>query len=460
MFPRAALARHGQHIPKSCQTVGSSRRLATAASGTFSYETGESAGVKFASRDLPGPTTHLAVVAKAGTRFQPLPGFADGLEKFAFKNTFKRSALRITRESELLGGELSAYHSRENLVLSTKFLRDDLPYFAELLGEVIAQTKFTGHELHEEVNAVIDLSRKSLLKNTTEFAINSVHGVAFHRGLGNPLYPSSSTPMTKYLQEDLLRQYSQAAYAKNNFAVVANGANHQDLSKWVGQFFTESPASPPPDFPIPGSSPSKYYGGEERVAHDSGNTMILAFPGSSSFTGGSYKPEMAVLSALLGGQSNIKWSPGFSLLSKATAANPQVHVLTTHHTYSDAGLLTVSMSGNARQVREVSQQVVTALKNTAVGKVSSEDIKKARAMAKFKALESGQNIDTGIELTGAGLVQGGKAFQIDEVGKGMDGVTEDQVKKAAKALLDGKASVSTVGDLYVLPFAEEIGLNV
>ena len=32
--------------------------------------------------------------------------------------------------------------------------------------------------------------------------------------------------------------------------------------------------------------------------------------------------------------------------------------------------------------------------------------------------------------------------------------------QAAKALLDGKATVSSVGDLYVLPFAGEIGLNV
>jgi len=33
-------------------------------------------------------------------------------------------------------------------------------------------------------------------------------------------------------------------------------------------------------------------------------------------------------------------------------------------------------------------------------------------------------------------------------------------KQAAKALLDGKATVSAVGDLFVLPFAEEIGLKV
>jgi ubiquinol-cytochrome c reductase core subunit 2 len=59
------------------------------------------------------------------------------------QNTYKRSALRITRESELLGGQLIAYHTRESLVVEAKFLRDDLPYFTELLGEVISLTKYT-----------------------------------------------------------------------------------------------------------------------------------------------------------------------------------------------------------------------------------------------------------------------------------------------------------------------------
>jgi ubiquinol-cytochrome c reductase core subunit 2 len=34
------------------------------------------------------------------------------------------------------------------------------------------------------------------------------------------------------------------------------------------------------------------------------------------------------------------------------------------------------------------------------------------------------------------------------------------VMQAAKQILEGKASVSAVGDLYALPFAEEIGLKV
>lgn len=87
MISRGSL---GRNIPatfcRQCPAKPNNRRgLAAAASGSFSYETGESSGVRFASRDLPGPTTHLAIVAKAGTRYQPLPGFSEALEKFAFK---------------------------------------------------------------------------------------------------------------------------------------------------------------------------------------------------------------------------------------------------------------------------------------------------------------------------------------------------------------------------------------
>ena len=85
MVPRAASARVGQRTFQWLTRCNNRRCLATAASGSFSYQTGDAGGVKFASRDLPGPTTHLAVVAKAGTRYQPLPGFSEGLEKFSFK---------------------------------------------------------------------------------------------------------------------------------------------------------------------------------------------------------------------------------------------------------------------------------------------------------------------------------------------------------------------------------------
>ncbi|KAK8200879.1 ubiquinol-cytochrome c reductase core subunit 1 [Zalaria obscura] len=457
MLSRSAIGRQAQRaLRKQCQQPANRRGLAAPASGSFQYETGTAAGVKFASRDMPGPTTTLALVSRAGTRYEPLPGLTVGLKGFAFKGTERRSALRIQRESELLGSELTSSHSRENLMIGAKFLRDDLPYFVELLAEVASQTRYAPHVYHEEVDAIIKMQQKKFLANVKEMAFNSAHGLAFHRGLGVPLNPSSSLPLSKYLDADTIAEFAASAYAKPSFAVVANGAEHAELSKWVNEFFGDVRSQPASDLK---GEQSKYFGGEERIAHGSGNAMVLAFPGSSSFTGGFYKPEISVLAALLGGESTIKWSPGFSLLSQAGAKHPGAKIETKSNIYSDAGLLTVTITGPAKAVGGAAATVVETLQKIASG-VSTEEFQKAKALAKFKELENGQNTSAAIELTGAGLVHGDKAYQIDEVAKAVDGVNEDAVKQAAKTILEHKASVSTVGDLFMLPYAQDLGLKV
>ncbi|KAK5172748.1 ubiquinol-cytochrome c reductase core subunit 1 [Saxophila tyrrhenica] len=455
MFSRAAIGRQAQRAA-SRSWQHQRRGLAEPASGSFQYQVGDAQGVKIASREIPGPVATLALVSSAGTRYQPVPGLAEGLERYAFKSTARRSTLRIQRESELLGSALQTHHSRENVVIGAKFFQNDLPYFVELLAEVAAMTEYKPHVLHEEVYPLMDLLHKKYLGNTQEMALNSAYGVAFHRGLGVPLQPPSNLPYKKYLDADNLADYASAAYAKPNFALVGNGVSQSELSKWVGEMFTDVPSQASYQFK---PEQTKYFGGEERIAHSSGNSFVIALPGSSSPTGGFYKPEVAVLAALLGGQSTIKWSPGFSLLSKACQDTPNMFIDTKSTIYSDAGLVTITMSGSASDIKSSAPKVVEALKGVSQN-IDKEAFAKAKALAKFKELEYGQETSAAMELTGAGLVHGGKAYQIDEVAKSVDGVTEEKVKQAAKDALEDKASVSAVGDLYMLPYAEEIGLKV
>ncbi|PVH94581.1 cytochrome b-c1 complex subunit 2 [Periconia macrospinosa] len=461
MFSRTTACRGAQRAARTQAIRPAQRRgLAAPASGSFQYQSGEAKGVKFASRDFAGPTTTLALVSKAGTRYQPLPGLTEALQNFAFRSTDRRSTLRIVRESELLGAELNAYHTRENLVLEAKFLRDDLPYFVELFGEVAASTQYKPHAYTEEVLPLILFAHQRFLANPTERAVQSAHSLAFHRGLGTPTSSASTIPVTKYLSPEYIEEFSKLAYAKPNFAVVANGAEHSELSQWVNEFFDKVPAQATSEFGnLAGTEQTKYYGGEERQAYDGSNAMVIAFPGSSSFTGKFYKPEIAVLGSLLGGQSNIKWSSGFSLLGKAKAT-PFTQVNTTSAIYSDAGLLYTTITGEAENVAATAKTAVELIKKIAAGEISKEEIVKAKAAAKFKELENGQDIKAGLILTGDGLVNNNQAYQIDEVAKKIDSVTEEAVKSVAKSLLENKATVSAVGDLYVLPYASELGLNV
>jgi ubiquinol-cytochrome c reductase core subunit 2 len=146
-------------------------------------------------------------------------------------------------------------------------------------------------------------------------------------------------------------------------------------------------------------------------------------------------------------------------LAPAALLAQNVKIQTKSEIFSDAGLFSITLTGSANDIAQNAKPVVDTLKAIASG-ISSEDLAKAKAIAKFKELEYGQSTQAAMELTGAGLIQGGKSYQIDEVGKAVDTVTAEKVQQLAKEFLENKASVSAVGDLYVLPYAEEIGLRV
>lgn len=153
--------------------------------------------------------------------------------------------------------------------------------------------------------------------------------------------------------------------------------------------------------------------------------MVIAFPGTEY---GTAKPEIAVLAALLGGQSTIKWAPGFSLLSKSTGDIPSLSVSTSNLTYSDAGLLTVQLSGPAASVRRGAQATVAALQSIASGSISKEDVTKAVANAKFNTLDDSQQREPALHLAGAGLVSTGKPYDLASLAKAIDSVTADKLK--------------------------------
>jgi ubiquinol-cytochrome c reductase core subunit 2 len=444
------LAAHAPSCPRSIQ-----RRFLASAVSTVPYEKSDAAGIKVAARDTHGPTTKLAIVAKAGTRYEPLPGLTVGLEEFAFKNTASRSALRITRESELLGGQLNATHTREALLVSAKFLSSDLPYFLELLAEVISQTRYTTHELHDDVERSINLKHGAYVSKAANVALDTAHATAFHTGLGAPLYPNAHHAIGKYTNEHTVADFAAAAFQKQNIAIVADGASSATLGKWAGEFFEEL-AFPAADKLALKQTKTTYRGGEQRVSHAHGNAITIAFPGASY---DAPKPELAVLAALLGGQSSIKWATGSSLLAKATASTGAT-VSTVHIPYTDAGLFTISISGPASAVREAAQHPAKVLKSIAEGSIGKEDLNKAIAKARFDALDASLLRDTTVTLAGTGLVHSGKVLEAADFINGVESVTPEKIKAAAKAFLDARATVAVVGDLFALPYAEEIGFKV
>ncbi|KAI5282911.1 ubiquinol-cytochrome c reductase core subunit 1 [Ascosphaera aggregata] len=462
MFSRSILARSAPRATaalRSHQSLAICRRrcMATAAdTAKYEYETAEAAGVKYANQNIPGLTGSLTVVAKGGSRYQASEGFSEVLEKFAFKSTSKRSQLRITRETELLGGELSASHSRETFLLSARFLNQDLPYFAELFAEVLQDTRYTQHEVDELVLPQVQYNQTAQASSPVSLALNAAHTAAFHAGLGNNVIPALSAPWKKNISAESVSIFAKNLYTKSNLAIIGCGNNTANLGKWINQFFPSLPASGStgPFTPQPHVA-SQYYGGEARIPSTAGNALILAFQGSARPSAAAYNPAYAVLAEVLGGSANIKWSSGTSLLSAVKANTPgSVDIVTANNAYADAGLFTITVSGSATSIKLAARPIAETIQTVAEKGVKAEVVQKAIANAKYRAVESAS-----AETVGHDLLFKGEVVPLSKSLESLGQVTGEQIKTAAKQLLKNRATVAAVGDLDLLPYAADIGLQ-
>lgn len=284
--------------------------------------------VKVLSREAPGNLSTLSVVVNNAGSKNGKSGIAHLLSKYNFLNTEVKSALRFTRESELLGARYNTNVTRDAIILNTSFLREDLPYFVEALGNVLTKTSFRPHELNETVLPVAKAEYHEAIKSNNFVALEALHELTFRRGYGKPLYYDG---LSKISVEDI-QQYAAEVYNVNNINLVASGVNKEDLTKFIGETsFSELKS---------GSSTlvetATFQGQESRIRSNGENVAIIGVPvAKADFA------KYEVLSASIG---NSVLQGVVSPLSKIPGADSQLFK------YQDAGLFVVSVSNSDAQV--------------------------------------------------------------------------------------------------------------
>ncbi|CAO1628409.1 unnamed protein product [Sympodiomycopsis kandeliae] len=423
-----------------------------AASISRSFTTAKAADIPVASSDDGAPTSSVTVALRAGPRFETSPGVASALKHFAFKSNAKRSALRVVRESELYGGLLSSSLSKEHLFLTTEFLRGDEDYFVELLGDVLATSRFVHHEFKEEVLPALRSEYEQVSSSPSTFGFDVLTQTAYRqRGLGASLYASQASPVG----HQQVASFAKSAFARNNIAVLGTGIESNKLASLVSKNFAQVSATGQGAI---NAGPSTYFGGEQRVAfaadaHSDSPTahhghFFLGFQGSSS-------PEYAVLRALLGGESSVKWSQGLSPLSQITSKVQGSSAHAFNLTFSDSGLFGAYVTAPTATLTQVAKEVTNAMKSIASG-VSSEDLSRAIAKAKFQLATSMEDKETLRQSVGSTLLSNGQVRSLEEQFGQLDTVKAADVSSAAEKALKSKPTTVAIGDVHQLPYADDV----
>ena len=222
--------------------------------------------------DGPGKVSTLTVRVHAGARHAPKDGMSHLLSRFNFMDTGDKSALRLVRESELLGGRVESSVCRQYITLRATFLKEDLPYYVNAIGNVLYKSSFKPHEFTEQVLPAAEHDLHLFRSDNVAIAKDALFNVTYRNGLGNPVYYDGVEPITL----DEVKQFADKVYTRDNIEITGTNVNEADLKKFVDQSLINS-------LPVgkslkPTTAPRVYYG-ESRIRRRHGQSVAgIAVP--------------------------------------------------------------------------------------------------------------------------------------------------------------------------------------
>ncbi|SCV04853.1 LAMI_0H19966g1_1 [Lachancea mirantina] len=345
--------------------------------------------------DGSGKISSLAVKVHAGSRYATKDGVSHLLSRFNFQNTSSKSALRLVRESELLGGKFESTVDREFITLKATFLKEDLPYYVSALGDVIYKTSFKAHELSE---VVLPAAKHDLAVSQTCPITQSeelLYSTVFRKDLGNPVLYDG---VEKVTVEDV-KAYADKVYNKENITIVGKGVNEGDLKRFVNDSLF---SSLPQGTPLVKSAKPETYNGEARLRSVGESVASIAV---------GVAPEQFAQYELLARYLTSPLSELAPLVSKAKLDK-----------YTNHGLFSLYVKGpDASVVASNIKKVVSELK-------AGKDISKAKDIAAAQLAVESEASFAPVEIK-------------------FDNVKDFKL---------GKFSYVAVGDVSQLPFADEL----
>ena len=196
-------------------------------------------GLRVAIDSTPGSkVSYIGVAVNAGSRDEPdhSQGLAPFVEHTIFKGTSSRKSWHISNRMESIGGELNAYTSKEETLIYTNAPAGQPQRAIELLGDIIANSRFPERELEKEREVVID-EINSYLDSPADSIFDEFEELAYagsdlaHNILGSPDSVRSLTSAD-------CRAFLDHKYTPHNMAIyVADPSDPDKIIRLLEKYF-------------------------------------------------------------------------------------------------------------------------------------------------------------------------------------------------------------------------------
>lgn len=185
----------------------------------------------------------MGVWVKTGSRNErpEINGISHFVEHMVFKGTKSRSAQRIAREVDAIGGNLDAFTGKETICFNIKVLDEHVPTALDVISDLVLNPVFAQDDIQRERGVILEEIKMD--EDNPDYLVHEIFTQNFWRNhpLGKPILGTRDT-VGRFQQETLFGYYDERFFGGNMVFSAAGNLDHDSFVQEVTKRFSALPS--------------------------------------------------------------------------------------------------------------------------------------------------------------------------------------------------------------------------
>src|SRR3954469_1358784 len=181
----------------------------------------------------------VGIWVKTGSRDEDadVNGISHFIEHMVFKGTKNRSAEKIAREVDSIGGNMDAFTAKECIGFNIKVLDEHLPIAMDVLSDLVLNPVFDANDIGRERGVILEEIKMD--EDNPDYLVHEIFTQNFWKDhpLGKPILGTKDT--VKRFEQPVLKDHALRYFSPTNLIISAAGSlNHQRFVGMVKDRFS------------------------------------------------------------------------------------------------------------------------------------------------------------------------------------------------------------------------------
>lgn len=435
-------------------------------------------GLKVASEKKFGQYCIAGVAINSGSRLEA--SYPSGISHFIERSAFRSTNKFFSREHILehlshVGGTLDCQGSRDLMVYAVSVVNEHLETAVDLLSEAVLRPQFTDDEVRETATRIsFEIEDMSYDPERKVQLTEMVHAAAYgNKTLGLPkICPAENLAK---INPGLMFNFLKHNHTPDRMVLAGVGVEHEKLVEFAQKYFVDQPATWVSNPGLSSEQPtiierprSQYVGGIKTVEADLSNVSLgpTPMPNLAHFQLGFEVCShldldefviVCVMNMLMGGGGSFSaGGPGKGMFTRLFTSILNryhwVHSCAAHNSsYEDSGLFYIQSSSGPEKLKHLVDIVIHEFKDLAYGPMYKDELARAKKQLISMLWLNLEIRPIVFEDIARQVLATGFRRQPKQLIEKIENVTEDDIKRTARKMLNGVPTISCLGDLKNFP---------